>query len=381
MEISPVRQRSISIASKDENKRSKRPEAERQDESLNIGLKFENASGIDASKIHVVINGYNSDNLWGYYDLSKEPAGFTVTEDMSAVPDTALDILLSREMSTIGYISSGRVYIGIDGREGAEEPDFTTPNSAKGKIYDKFEFSVMPSGSIVNLTQVDYFSLPLKITCGSEVRGFNDNITRKQVFDEYLSQASGGWEKLVLKDSSGRKLRILNPAKIAPADSDYFSGVFNCMDAVINEFWTGGKTVTLLTDEMTRRQITGTADGDKVDFGEDGAYVKPSTLQMFGQEVAAGSRAEIVKWLSCAINRGVIRNADINDQGDNSKFYGGSTASNGGLYNRYAEFFHRDRYSCGGRAYAIAFDDVFGQESTLHVPDFSTVTVKLQPME
>ncbi|MFA6548865.1 MAG: beta-1,3-glucanase family protein, partial [Candidatus Margulisiibacteriota bacterium] len=221
--------------------------------TLYIKLGFVNASGLVASRIHVVIDGYNSAGQWGYYDLSQDPAVFSVTSDMSSVPDTTLDALIAHGAITIPYIVSGRVYLGLDQRVSAEAADFTTPNSPSGIIYDKFELSVAPTGNVINLTQVDYFNFPLKITCTSEVRGFNDGITRKNVFDEYLAAMSNGWEKLALTDNLGNRLRILNPAKIAPADAAYFSQLYSYWDALINVYWATGKTLTILTDDLPNR--------------------------------------------------------------------------------------------------------------------------------
>ena len=350
--------------------------------TLYIKLGFVNASGLVASRIHVVIDGYNSAGQWGYYDLSQDPAVFSVTSDMSSVPDTTLDALIAHGAITIPYIVSGRVYLGLDQRVSAEAADFTTPNSPSGIIYDKFELSVAPTGNVINLTQVDYFNFPLKITCTSEVRGFNDGITRKNVFDEYLAAMSNGWEKLALTDNLGNRLRILNPAKIAPADAAYFSQLYSYWDALINVYWATGKTLTILTDDLPNRIITGVSNGNTLDFGADGTYGKPSTLQMFGQAVVTSeSSANVVKWVSCAINRGVFKNPNVTDEGNSDKFYEGSVAINLGVYNKYAEFFHRTRYTINGQAYALAFDDEFGYDSALTIPNGGTVTVKLQPFQ
>jgi hypothetical protein len=188
---------------------------------------------------------------------------------------------------------------------------------------------------------------------------------------------SNGWEKLVIKDRGGIALRILNPAKIAAADQAKFPELYNYWQTVINEYWGNGKTVSVKSNEDGTTK-TGTANGSLIDFGADGVYLKPNSLQMFGQEVAAGSDAKLVKWLSCAINRGVIKNANINDQGDSTKFYSASTSLSGGLYNRYAEFLHNSLYTINGHAYALAFDDVFGMDSALGIPNKGTVTIQLQ---
>ena len=349
--------------------------------SLYVGLNFDNSSGLASNRIHIVINGYNLSSQWGYYDLSQDPAVFIVTNTMSNVPDTTLDTLISRGTTHVPYILSGRIYFGVDQRVSQEAADFTTPNSPTGAIYDKVEFSVEDTGNVINLTQVDYFNMPLKISTSTDVRGFNDGITRAQIFDEYLAAESSGWQKLVLTDNNGVKLRILNPAKIAPADAAYFSELFNYWDAIVNAYWANGQTVTILTDETVRRQITGTANGSQVDFGADGVYLLPTTLQMFGEAVEPGSSANIVKWLAGVINRGVIKNSNINDQADSTKYYAASVATNLGLYNYYSEFLHRSRYTINGGAYAIAFDDVFGQDSAITIPNQGTVTIKFQPFQ
>lgn len=345
--------------------------------SLYITLKFVNNSGYNANRFHVMIKGKNESGVEQYMDLTKEPLEFTA----STPPDVTLDTLIARSQITVPYINSGRIYLALDEQVGSEKADYNQVNVAAGSVYDKIELTVMNTGNVVNLTQVDYFAFPLKLTCGTEIRGFNDGISRKTIFDEYAAAMTGDWAKLLLTDQTGKRLRILNPEKIIPTDTANFPTLLTYWDAVINEFWASGHAVTILTDETVRRQITGTAGSNKLDFGADGNYHKPTSLQMFGQEVSGGSEAKIVKWVSCAINRGVIKNAAVTDQGDSSKFYSASTAASGGLYNRFAEFFHNTRYSINGRAYALAFDDVFGFESSISVPNSAEVTVQLQPFE
>ncbi|HTY13463.1 MAG TPA: beta-1,3-glucanase family protein [Candidatus Omnitrophota bacterium] len=344
---------------------------------LYITLNFANNSGYAASRFHVMIKGKDASGVEKYFDLSQEPLQFTD----STPPDVTLDTLIARGNVTVPYINSGRIYLALDKQVGAEQADFNQQSVSDGKVYDKIELTVMNTGNVVNLTQVDYFAIPIKITCGAEVRGFNDGITRKQIFDEYAAMMTGDWANLLLHDNTGKRLRILNPEKVIPVDTANFPALLTYWDAIINQYWAAGNSVTILTDETVRRQITGTADGSKIDFGVDGAYVKPTSLQMFGQEVAGGSKAEVVKWVSGAVNRGVIQSAAAADQGDSSKFYSASSADNGGVYNKYAEFFHNSRYSINGRAYALAFDDVFGYESAINIPNKAAVTIQVQGFE
>ncbi len=344
---------------------------------LYIIIEFINNSGINANRIHVAVTGQNSAGVQGYFDLTKDPIEYTSS---SSIPDITLDTLLAHGSMTVPYIVSGRIYFAVDRQVSAEVADFNQQNVSDGVIYDKVELTVRDTGNVINLTQVDYFAMPIKISSGGNVRGFNDGITRNQIFSEYASTVSGDFAKLILKDSSGNNLRILNPAKVIPTDTANFSEIISYFDPIINEYWASGKSVSLLRSD-TSEVITGAADGSKVDFGSNGAYFKPSSIDMFGQAVNSGDNADIVKWLACAINRGVIKNPSVNDQGDSSKFYGASSAYNNGIYNKYSEFFHNDKYTVNGRAYALAFDDVFGEDSALGVANKGTVSITLQAFE
>jgi len=350
---------------------------------LYVKVSFVNNTGVSSNRIHVAFRGLNTSRQTRYFDLTKEPIEFGSTSNMADVPDVTLDTLIARGNITVPYVESGRIYLAIDQRLGDEMSDYNQQNVTSGVIYDKIELDVQPTSNVVNLTQVDYFAMPIKITCGTEVRGFNDGITRKQILDEYTTamSGSGGWENLLLKDTSGNRLRILNPAKIIPTDTANFSALLTYFNAIIDEYWANGKTMTVITDEVPHRQITGTANGSSVSFGSDGVYSKPTTLQMFGEAVEAGNSATVVKWLAGTINRGVIKNPTVTDQADSTKFYSASTAYSGGIYNRFAEFFHNSRYTIDGRAYALAFDDVFGRDSTLGVPNKETVTITLQAFQ
>ncbi|MFA5112832.1 MAG: beta-1,3-glucanase family protein [Candidatus Margulisiibacteriota bacterium] len=348
---------------------------------LYVTVTFVNNSGIAANRIHVALRGQDNAGVERNLDLTQTPAAFLSSTSAAAAPDVTLDTLITAGPVTIPYVVSARLYLGIDRLVADELANFTEPGAADGTIYDKVELTVKSTGNVVNLTQVDYFALPLKLAVGAETRGFNDGITRKQILDAYEAALSGGWEKVVLRDAAGNRLRILNPAKIAPGYAASFPELYGYWDSLINEYWAGGKTVTILTDETVRRQISGTADGSKLDFGADGVYLKPTTLQLFGQEVAAGSDAKLVKWVSGALNRGVIKNPTVTDQGDSDKFYTASAAHNGGVFNKFAEFFHNGLYTIDGRAYALAFDDVFGRDSSLGVPNKGNVTITLQAFE
>ncbi len=346
--------------------------------NLYITAKFVNNSGLAANRVHVTLNGYDRSSNWGFFDLSQEPAVFKVTNNIGDVPDVTLDTLIARGSVTIPYVSSGRMYLAVDQRIGAEVNDFNHPACSTSTLYDKFELTVKETGNVINLTQVDYFAFPLKLTSASGTRGFCDGVTRKQIFDAYAAdpKLTSDWQKLIIKDSGGNNLRILNPAKIAAADVGLFGSLATYWDTIINQYWTSGSSVTVKSNEDSTLK-TGTADGSKIDFGTDGSYGKPTSIQMFGQEVAAGWDAKLVKWVSCAVNRGVIGCSNVADQGDSSKFY----AASGATYNRYAEFFHNAAYTIDARAYALAFDDVFGLDSALGIPNKGEVTVQLQAFQ
>jgi hypothetical protein len=270
--------------------------------------------------------------------------------------------------------------LGLDTRVGTDPGDFMIQNSPTGIIYDKFEFSVVPTGPFINLTQVDFFCLPVKITCGSDSRGFYDGITRQEIFNDYLAAKSGDWQKLLLTNSTGTQLRILNPGKIAPTDTS-FGTLINYFDNIINEYWAAGNSVTMLYVDGTT-QITGTSDGTYLNFGSYGTYLKPTTINVFGQaQVDTVSNILMLKIMTGAINRGVIKNPNVDDQGNSTKYYDVSAQYNNGLYNYYAQFIHRPKYCIGGLAYALAFDDCFGQDSGMNIPNQGSITVQLQPFQ
>jgi hypothetical protein len=130
-----------------------------------------------------------------------------------------------------------------------------------------------------------------------------------------------------------------------------------------------------------------TADGKRITAPGFGKYEKVTSVAIFGQEVHEGNDPDFIRWISSAINRGVIYYQDtaansvtsVKYQGDSSKFYIPSLLYNKGVYNYYAEFFHREAYVYDNRAYALAFDDVFGRDSKLDIPNGATLSVTLQP--
>ena len=362
--------------------------------NVNIKIQFVNNSGIAANRIHVVIRGLNKSKNPGYFDLTKDPILWVQTGSYdvmpASVPDVTLDKILAKNngVITVPYNDSGRVYLAIDNRiyDESQLPAWVKRNQANDVSFDKFELAVVDwgEGPNLNLTQVDFFNIPLKIETGGQVRGFKDGITRKQIFDEYLAAVKNltgidsDWQKLIIQ-SGGKNMRILNPGKIVPDDTD-FPNLRKYFDDLIKEYWKAGKTFNLLLGDG--KVVVCTADGNKITAPGFGKYNKVTSVAMFGQEVHEGNDPDFIRWISSAINRGVIQyqdNAAIRNQGNSNMFYGNSSSVNRNLYNYYSEFFHRDKYVYDNRAYALAFDDVFGRDSKLDIPIGSTITVTIQP--
>lgn len=364
--------------------------------NVNIKIQFVNNSGIAANRIHVVIRGLNKSKNPGYFDLTKDPilwvqtSNYSVMPPAAKVPDVTLDQILAKNggIITVPYSDSGRVYLAIDKRiyDESQVPNWMRRNQNNDVSFDKFELAVVDwgEGPNLNLTQVDFFNIPLKIETGGQVRGFKDGITRKQIFDEYLAAVKNltgidsDWQKLIIQ-SKGKNMRILSPAKIVPDDTD-FPNLRKYFDDLIKEYWKAGKTFNLLLGDG--KVVVCTADGNKITAPKFGKYNKVTSVAMFGQEVHDGNDPDFIRWISSAVNRGVIQyqdNATIKNQGNSNMFYGNSSSVNRNLYNYYSEFFHRDKYVYDNRAYALAFDDVFGRDSKLDIPIGSTITVTIQP--
>lgn len=83
-----------------------------------------------------------------------------------------------------------------------------------------------------------------------------------------------------------------------------------------------------------------------------------------------------------ALNRGVALmpgyTADDTGSWKDPNFYY-SKNTDGQVYNRYAEFLHKDTVSIGGLNYGFAYDDQAGQASDISTTDFTQVAVTLGP--
>jgi hypothetical protein len=160
------------------------------------------------------------------------------------------------------------------------DPDgFNTLDPNYYILYDKIEFSYTSSGSFVNPTAVDFFSIPIQIsqpsaTSAIKVSGFSSS--RKEILDGFDKTISDTmkernpsnlkeWGTLTLpfnnNDGSSTTLRLMSPGKAAFADgenpmfpNDYLTNVkygINYVDEVWKYYSKEGNSVSIDCSEIT----------------------------------------------------------------------------------------------------------------------------------
>ena len=217
------------------------------------------------------------------------------------------------------HSSSGRIYFSIaepirlhvDGQTNKiVDPDGFNPRDPNYyTLYDKIEYTFNNSGTWMNPTAVDFFSLPIRINqpgASSSVTKAGYSSSRDQIingFDNTLIKndhtPTKEWAKLKL-NYNGSLLRIIAPAKamvnipqVKPFPSDYLLGGKNSAYNYIDNLWQYYKSANIKVDcqelkskiKLNNYMFVGKVEGDKFIFrNKDHSYsvIYPMEIKVNG---------------------------------------------------------------------------------------------------
>ncbi|KAI1427580.1 hypothetical protein F5Y12DRAFT_792193 [Xylaria sp. FL1777] len=299
---------------------------------------------------------------------------------------------------TPGIVDSGRVYIVANGHlnfYASEDKKIVQPNPhnptdiASQELWGFIELTHTKDPSsgdesmVVNLSFVDWVSLPLGMSITSRGRNGTESVTVRglapnslEKICEELSSLEGFWPKLCMRSSDNTPLRIMSPEKYVTVYSDDHDAV-NYYEPYIDKAWEKYKDVDL----KINTQVDGPNSANNVDNGhivtcrvgrsddilycdnDAGKFVRPVSGDIYG--CASGpfaspvngtteswSRAQVRPRLCAALVRSTLHLDGIqpsNDVGPD-KYYQEP------ITNHYSRIVHENLI--GGLGYAFSYDDV-----------------------
>jgi hypothetical protein len=291
----------------------------------------------------------------------------------------ALGAANSTTSITVPYTAGGRLWFSIDSKltftlnpssTGAQivEPSSTNTGDPNYNIaWDFCEFSYSSSEIYVNISYVDFVSIPIGLeltnTGGTvtHVSGLPadglDTIATNLVAQH--AKDSAGWDQLVIKASDGSNLRVLNPTGAIDLNPSLFQDYWT---SYVDSVWDQYVSNTLTIDtQYTWGTVTGQTSNDRtsINFSGVGGFTKPSAADIFGQNTgpfAAQDRntdelLNIGARISTAINRStLLTDANQPDGETVASYYTNS------ITNHYARIVHAANLD--GKGYCFPYDDV-----------------------
>lgn len=172
------------------------------------------------------------------------------------------------------------------------EPAFATSTDANyGRTWSFAEFTFNPQQLYANISYVDLVTaLPIGLTLTGDtthtVASLPAGALQKIADGLVAQQGRDGqpWDKLVIRGSDGRVLRVISPQNLMapffdrPAEMPFR----NVFDAYINRVWDRYRTTDLRIDLQGGRGVrTGRVSGDVMTFTGGHTFARPSSRDVF----------------------------------------------------------------------------------------------------
>lgn len=276
---------------------------------------------------------------------------------------------------TIPHIAGGRIWFVRDGKltfylnpggNGAAlvEPSASNPSDPNYNLFWDFcEFTWNSSQLYVNITDVDFVSLPIAIaltnTSGktSTVQGLPSNglDTVCAALKAQNSKDNAGWDKLIITNN-GTNIRAVSPNNGITLNNSLFSAYY---DNYVDQVWSKYASTTLTVNtQAAAGNVTATVSNGKLNFSTGNiSYDQPSTADIFSNSSGAfavsgdPTKDAITARLAAALNRSTLLTNAIQPNGEVvSNYYQNAVT------NHYARICHAT--TINGRGYAFPYDDV-----------------------
>jgi hypothetical protein len=281
---------------------------------------------------------------------------------------------------TVPYTQGGRLWFSVDGtitfllNPSSTGAHLVLPSSTNSHdpnyhvAWDFCEFSYSSAEIYVNITYVDFVCLPIALDLTSK----SGTVTRVSglpadglatVAKNLIAQNNSdgaGWNRLVVANSNGSTLRVLNPTGGIDLDPSLFA---NYWTDYINKVWTRYISTPLSVDTQSSWGIvTGQTSNDRtsISFSSVGSFTKPSAVDIFGQNTGTfaarttSTKDELLNIgarISTAINRSTLLTDSNQPDGETVSSYYKNPVTN-----HYARIVHATNLD--GKGYCFPYDDV-----------------------
>lgn len=310
------------------------------------------------------------------YPSNPSAAGGAVNVDC-AIP---LGGVGSTTSITVPYTKGGRLWFSVDGtitfllNPSSTGAHLVLPSSTNSYdpnynvAWDFCEFSYSSAEIYVNITYVDFVCLPIALdltsTSGTVARisglpadglaTIAKNLIAQNDFD------GAGWNRLIVNNSDGSTLRVLNPTGAIDSDPSLFA---NYWTDYLNNVWTRYISTPLSIDTQSPWGIvTGYTSNDRtsITFPSIGDFTKPSAADIFGQNTGTfaakntSTNDELLNIgarISSAINRSTLLTDANQPDGETVSSYYKNPVTN-----HYARIVHATNLD--GKGYCFPYDDV-----------------------
>lgn len=368
--------------------------------TLNIALQNNTSSStVYAYITGLAINSGNAlvlleaDGHTPYYPTSPPSTGSPLGADC-AIP---LGPPGSTTNVVIPQIAGGRIWFSVDNPlvfllnpgptgPGLVAPSVTNPSDPNIQTHWDFcEFTFNSSELFVNITYVDFVSVPVSLiltdTSGAtqHVSGIStnglDTICAGLVAQNNIDGA--GWDKLIVT-SGGKNVRALSPNSGIVTNSSLFSGYY---DPYVNQVWSKyTNSILYINTQATWGTVSGQVLGDVLTFSGVGSFTRPTAGDIFSCSTGpftpstSQEMGDLIARLSAAFNRSTLLIHSVEPSGSPADYYLNP------ITNHYARLVHAA--SLDGRGYAFPFDDVgptggVDQSGAMQssIPSLLTITV------
>lgn len=268
-----------------------------------------------------------------------------------------------------------------------EPSSSNTADANYNKYWDFCEFTYNSSQLYVNISYVDFVSLPISLTLTNtsnqtqHVSGMTSNglDTICSGLNDQQSKDNAGWNQLIVQ-KNGANLRANSPNTGISINNSLFSGYYQ---SYVDQVWSQYTNSTLTVNtQINAGNVTGQVSSDTFNFGNGAAtYTKPSAADIFscssGPFAATGNQEkdDITARLTAALNRSTLLiNSNTPESEDASKYYQNA------ITNHYARIVHAANLD--GRGYTFPYDDVAptngaDQSGSIHDPNPQLLTVAI----
>jgi hypothetical protein len=312
-----------------------------------------------------------SDGVTVYHPVS--PSG--TLQPLAADCAISLGAVGSTRTITIPQIAGGRIWFVLDGKltflinpgPAIVEPSVTNPSDPNYNNFWGFcEFTFNQAQLFVNISYVDFVSLPIALSLRNEsggvqsVTGLNPGglnaVCSALIAQDNIDHA--GWSKLIVKAPNGTNLRALSPNSGIVMNNSLFSGYYQ---SYVNSVWQQYTNQALTINTQAEwGNVTGKVVNGKLTFAGVGSFAQPSAADVFSCSTGpfgsypsnvAAEMGAIGARLAAAFNRSTLLLDAQQPEGEQVANYYKSSPTN-----HYSRICHANNGDL--RGYAFPYDDV-----------------------